>query len=189
MIRTLAAVLISLGLPSLASATLFTYQATLSGANELPANASPATGTATVSYDDAAHTLAVSASFSGLQGLVTAAHIHCCVSPPNNVGVASPTPTFPGFPASVTSGTYAQTFDLTQSSSWNGSFVAAQGGTVGGAEAALASGLAGGMAYFNVHTSSFGGGEIRGFFVPEPSTSLLVGGGIALLARRRHRSV
>jgi hypothetical protein len=111
------------------------------------------------------------------------------VSPPENVGVATPTPTFPGFPSGVTSGTYAQNFDLTQASSWNASFIAAQGGTVGGAEAALASGLAGGMAYFNIHTSEFPSGEIRGFFVPEPSTALLVGGGIALLARRRHRAV
>jgi len=38
------------------------------------------------------------------------------------------------------------------------------GGTAAGAEAALVGGLAAGQAYFNIHTSPFPGGEIRGQF-------------------------
>jgi len=189
--RTLAALVVALTLPSAASATLFTYQATLDGASEVPVNASAGTGTATVIYDDVAETLHVSASFSGLSGLVTAAHIHCCVSPlpaVQTAGVATTVPTFPGFPSGVTSGSYSQLLDLTQTSSWNPSFITNHGGTPGTAEAALATALAGGTSYFNIHTNDFPGGEIRGFLTPEPSTALLVGAGIALLARRRREA-
>lgn len=44
-----------------------------------------------------------------------------------------------------------------------------------------------GQAYINFHTVQFGGGEIRGALLatPEPGTWLLVGGGLALLLRRR----
>jgi hypothetical protein len=53
--------------------------------------------------------------------------------------------------------------DLTQASSWNAPFIAANGGTPAGAEAALAAGAAAGQAYFNIHTTNFPSGEIRGF--------------------------
>jgi hypothetical protein len=188
MSRTLAALVIALALPSAASATLFTYQATLDGASEFPASGSAGTGTATVIYDDTSNSLTVNASFTGLTGQVTAAHIHCCVSPSApvpNAGVATPTPTFPGFPSGVTAGSYSQPFDLTQASSWNAAFITSHGGTVAAAEAAFATALAGGLTYFNIHSDFRPGGEIRGFLTPEPSTALLVGAGIALLARRR----
>ena len=43
-----------------------------------------------------------------------------------------------------------------------------------------------GQAYINFHTVQFGGGEIRGVLLtPEPGTWFLVGGGLALLLRRR----
>jgi len=132
--RTLAALVVALTLPSAASATLFTYQATLDGASEVPVNASAGTGTATVIYDDVAETLHVSASFSGLSGLVTAAHIHCCVSPlpaVQTAGVRDHRSDLPGFPSGVTSGSYSQLLDLTQTSSWNPSFITNHGGTPG----------------------------------------------------------
>lgn len=40
----------------------------------------------------------------------------------------------------------------------------ANGGTVAGAEAALANGFASGTSYLNVHSTTFPGGEIRSFF-------------------------
>ena len=168
-----------------------TYTAELSGAAEDPSNASPGTGFATVIFDDIAHTLSVDVSFSGLIGITTAAHIHCCTSAPETgtASVATATPSFPGFPAGVTSGSYTNLFDLTLSSSFNPFFITANGNTPG-AEAALGAGLAGGLAYFNIHTQTFTGGEIRGFLrpVPEPDTfSLLSLGIVSLLVAKLKR--
>lgn len=168
-----------------------TYFAELSGPNENPPVASPGIGWALVTIDTAAHLLSIDVSFTGLVGTVTASHIHCCTSTPftGNVGVATTTPTLPGFPLGVTSGTYSNTLDTTLLSTFGVAFVTANGGTAAGAEAALAAGLASGRAYFNIHTNSFPGGEIRGFLapVPEPGTLALVGAALALLAVRVRR--
>jgi hypothetical protein len=173
------------------------YVADLSGLNEAPPNASPGTGTALAIYDSALHTLHVEASFSGLLGPTSAAHIHCCTAVPRvaPIGVATQTPSFIGFPLGVTSGTFSNTYDLTQAGSWNMAFITANGGTPAGAEAALALGLDQGRAYFNIHTAlplGFPGGEILGFLqVPEPGTLALLGLGFVLVAfvlrRRRIR--
>ena len=164
-------------------ATATTYSAPLSGLAETPPNASPGSGTATVSYDAATHPLQVVASFSGLTGPTTAAHIHCCVSPPGNAGVATTTPSFAGFPLGVDVGSFFSTLDLTQASSFNAAFIAANGGTVAGAEAALASGLASGTAYFNIHSTVFPAGEIRGFLEEIPrAVPSLSAHGLAVLA-------
>jgi hypothetical protein len=149
----------------------------LSGPNENPTNTSPATGTGFVDLDTTAHTLHVNVVFSGLTSNTTMAHIHCCIAPPGNTNVATPVPAFPGFPLGVTSGAYDRTLDLTQASSWNPSFITANGGTPAGAEAALAAGAVAGQAYFNIHTTNFPPGEIRGFLTavqaqqPTPPTT------------------
>lgn len=174
-----------------AQASILTYSAVLNGANEVPPNASPATGLARILIDDVAHTMFLDVTFSGLLGNTTAAHIHCCTVIPltGTAGVASPTPNFPGFPVGVTSGSYNATFDLLSASSYNAAFITNNGGTVAGAEAALLAGIASGRSYFNIHTTAFPGGEIRGFMVPEPASLALFGLGAACLImfkRRRH---
>jgi hypothetical protein len=175
------------------------FTTSLSGAAEFPPNVSPATGTAWAWYTPSTHTLRVAATFSGLLDVTTAAHIHCCVDPGAATPTASPAtqvPSFALFPLGVTSGAFDQTLDLTLASSWNPGFIAANGGTVAGAEAAFATGLNAGDAYFNIHTARPNGvpsGEIRGFLtaVPEPSTYVLMSTGLLVLggiAARRRRA-
>jgi hypothetical protein len=152
------------------------FTATFSGLNEVPANVSPGTGWANVTYDPALHTLAIDASFSNLLGLTTASHIHAPAFPGSNAGVATQVPTFVGFPLGVTAGIYSNTLDLTLASSFNPAYITANGGTPASAEAALAAALFNGAAYFNIHTSLFQGGEIRGNLsaVPESGTVALM---------------
>jgi hypothetical protein len=177
-----------------AQAAVITFATPLSGAIEVPPNASPGTGKAVVTINDVANTMDVQVTFANLLGTTTASHIHCCTATPFDVTatamVATTTPTFPNFPLGVTSGTYSHGFDLTDASTYNPDFITAHGGTVAGAEAALIAGLEAGEAYLNIHSTFAPKGEIRGFLqqVPEPSSLSLVAaalGGIILFIRRR----
>ena len=180
-----------LATPSTAPAATI-YDTPLTGANEVPPNASTATGFATVTLNG--NTLAVFVSFTGLTNIAAAAHIHCCVPAGVNGIVAVP---FVGFPA-ATSGTYSNSFDLTLDATYNSAFETASGGTAASAEAALIAGLNAGQAYANIHDSpNFPGGEIRGQLsqhlsqrVPGPPTATLLLLGvttlIAVVRRRVH---
>jgi hypothetical protein len=168
----------------------------LSGANESPPNASPGTGFATVLFDTVLHTMEVNVSFSGLLGPNTAAHIHCCTAVPGvgTGGVATSVPTFTGFPAGTTAGTYSHIFDMTAAASYNPVFLnnAINLGSTTTAELTLYNGMLAGTEYLNIHTTVVGSGEIRGFLkVPEPLTLSLFGAGlagVAALRRRRQKS-
>jgi hypothetical protein len=153
-----------------ANATIIIFNADLSGLQENPPNASPGSGFAIVTVDDSLLTMRVEATFEDLIGTTAAAHIHCCEPPPENATVATQTPSFIGFPLGVTSGT---------------------GGTVDSAFDALLAGMLAGESYFNIHTTEFPGGEIRGQLqaVPEPSTwaMMLLGFGTAGLVFRRRK--
>ena len=193
--KLLSSVVVSIflaGFLASANASILSYYVVLDGPSESPSNGSLGTGTGEVDYDNVAHTLFVGVSFSGLTGNTSASHIH---APTTNAlsgtaVVATTTPTFAGFPLGVKSGTYTNTLDLTLSSSYNPAFVSANGGTTASAEIALTTAIADGKAYWNIHSSSFPGGEIRGFIlpVPEPSSLALIGlGGWTLAWRMRNR--
>ena len=188
-----AACALVLSLPS--QAAIVTYAATLTGLAESPPVVTPGTGSATVIINDQTFSMRVIASFSGLIGNTAAAHIHCCTALPfaGNVGVATVTPTFTGFPAGVTSGSYDFTYDMTAAAgSWNNAFVTANGGTTASAFSALRNGLDSGRAYFNLHTSVHGSGEIRGLLqaVPEPGTLALAlaAAGLAAVSLKKRRA-
>ncbi|MBW8755315.1 MAG: CHRD domain-containing protein [Sphingomonadales bacterium] len=155
--------------PNPASATILIYTGTLSGANEVPPNASTATATYTATLDDVLNSIAVTLSFSGLTGgPASAAHIHCCTTPGMNAPVVIP---FGGFP-SATSGTYSNTFL--------------------GISPTNVAGIEAGLAYINIHNATFPGGEIRAQLtspIPEPASWAMMIGGFALIgaALRRHR--
>lgn len=203
----LAAAALALTVGSATHAHEVTYTTQLNGASEFPTNPSAGTGQATVTFDVDLFTMRIQASFSGLTGTTTNAHIHCCTSTSGlggdaaanlaqNAGVATQTPTFTGFPSGVSAGSYDQTFNMLLLSSYNAAFVTANGGIGNDAERAansfnaLLAGIDAGKAYLNIHSSFRAGGEIRGFLapVPEPETYALMLAGLGVLcwaSRRR----
>ncbi|HET7779028.1 MAG TPA: CHRD domain-containing protein [Rudaea sp.] len=137
----------------------------LNGSQESPPNASPGTGFAVVTYDPDTYMMRVQVTFSNLAATsgngTTASHIHCCfILPVLNASVATTTPSFAGFPTGVRAGTYDNTLDMTLASSYNPSFVTAQG-SIAAARSAILAGMANGTAYFNIHSVVNPGGEIR----------------------------
>src|SRR5262245_29692574 len=170
--------------PSPSHAIPFTFTATLNGTSENPPNNSPGTGSVSVVLDNVLHTLSITGAFQNLLGTTTDAHIHCCVTPPTNIGIATRQQP-PGFPLGVTSGAFAINFNTLDSTPYSAAFITNfGGGTAAGAEIALLAGLQAGQAYFNIHSATsdptrFPGGEIRGLLgqVPEAGTVglLLIG--------------
>ncbi len=106
--------------------------ATLTGASEVPPNASSGSGQATIKLDGT--TLSWSIAYSGLTGPVTGAHFHGPAAPSANAGVVLP---FAGSLASPIVGSKQLT-------------------------AAEIVQLKSGLWYVNLHTSTHPGGEIRG---------------------------
>lgn len=158
-IRTIVVAGLILVLALDARAQIFNYTVTMDGAQETPPVATAATGSGTAVIDTTANTLTLSYSFSGLSSAQTDAHIHGFAGiGAGPAGVLNPLPL--GSPV--------------VNHIWN--FTEPQ-------EASILAGLT----YVNIHSSNFGGGEIRGQIVPEPASmgflAALAGAG---LLRRRH---
>jgi|SRR6516164_4705878 len=184
-----------------ARAIPMTFGGILSAANETPPINSPGMGSVAVVLDPTAETIQIIASFFGLTGPATAAHIHCCQTTPGmppTVGVATTVPAFAGFPLNMTNqGTYLSSlFSLEDPTFFNPVFVSMQGG-MEQAETALIAGIENGLTYFNIHTTQNPGGEIRTQLLPLGVPGPIVGaglpgliascGGLLALARRRRR--
>lgn len=116
-----------------AHATIVNFAATLSGAQEVPPNASPAVGTGTFTFDTTTNILAYNISYSGLLGTESAAHFH--VGAPGVAGAIQI-----GLPAGSPKGGFTAALTAVQETD-----------------------LLGGLWYVNIHTTpNFPGGEIRG---------------------------
>ena len=155
-----------------------TYYIRLS--NETPTNITEGTGQGLVTING--NLMTVQASFSGLTGNTTASHIHAAtaIAGVGNAGVATTVPTFPGFPTGVKTGSYLNTFDMTQASSYNPSYITANGGTTASAFTALKTAINAGKSYLNIHSDVYPTGEIRGFLTPCPEILVTITDAFAL---------
>jgi hypothetical protein len=179
----------SLAVPAFAQSSGVTYRAVASGALEEPPNASA--GSSLTTIEISGRQLLVETPFRDLTGTSTVAHIHCCTAEAFR-GVAPVALPFDDFPTGVRSGEYTNAFALGDESTYDPAFLAANGGTVRGAYAALVDGINANQAYVNIHSSAYPNGEIRGFLVaapiPEPAEWAMLGAGLAGLlwmGRRR----
>ena len=151
---------------------------------------SPSIGAAVIDFDSASHQLHVGAAFSALQGLSTGANIQWSGSGDTLASLLA-------FPLGVSTGAYSHNFNTTLDTTWNQTFLSANGGNAAGAEAAFLAGLATGAAYLHITSTAYPGGEIRGGLnlvqvpaVPEPASFAMFGLGapaLLLLARRRRK--
>jgi hypothetical protein len=137
------------------SANAWTFNDPLTGAQETPPNASPATGTASGTYNEVTNVLTIMVMASGFVANLTAGHIHR-----GAVGVAGPIIIPLANTAGGTTWHSHQQFTLT---------------------AAQEADLMNGLHYVNLHTTVFPGGEIRGqlHLVPEPASMLALAIGSA----------
>ena len=149
--------------PLSATATLINLGATINGAQETPPVVTLGHGAATITYDDVTNQLNWTIFFEQLTGTTTDAHFHGPAGPGVPAGVQIPIPHTNG----VTSDTLVGSAILTATQ-----------------ETQLLSGLW----YINIHSTFRPGGEIRGQVVPEPTTLLLLGGGLALLTAARRKA-
>ncbi len=164
------------GLATGAQAQFITFTAVLNGAQEVPAANTPATGTATLVLNTATNQFTLDLQFSGLTAPVTVAHIHRAAAGVNG-------PVIVGLDGMTLSGGRP---------SWNLISPGVSSFNSGGAltapfafPTAEVANLIAGNTYFNIHSSAFPGGEIRGQIIPTPGALALAGLAALGVARRR----
>jgi hypothetical protein len=133
----LAGSLLALTLPAIALADTTTFKADLKGSQEVPANDTAGTGTATATYDSASKTLNYTVTYSGLTGPATMGHIHGPAEAGKNAGVVV------AFKSAESPISGSATLTDEQ-----------------------AADLKAGKYYVNIHTAANKGGEIRGQLAP-----------------------
>lgn len=174
-VATVGATLFALAVPfqeSVGAVTLGQYTATLSGANERPTpTTSPATGEVigTLSGSSGNYIFAASALYSNLTSTPMEGHIHGPATINGTAPVLFPFSFLPN--STAASGGLVGNFNLTN---------------------AQAQDLSNGLYYFNLHTTVFPDGEIRGQLqaVPEPAAGaeiLAFGVGAIYLARQQYK--
>lgn len=140
---------LALAAPAMAQTT---YVCVLSGTSEVPANASPATGNATVVLNAAQNQLSVSVQFHNLVGTYTASHIHG----PGAAGTNQPVKWgFVGVPA-------GWVFSNANHDGTLSNFI------VNGITPTDVTNLNNGQFYVNIHSNTFPGGEVRGQLGSQP---------------------
>ncbi|MDP1621353.1 MAG: IPTL-CTERM sorting domain-containing protein [Bacteroidales bacterium] len=120
------------------SGNISTLDVALTGQKSVPANPSVGTGTLIGTFNHATDMLTFTILFNGLTGTSTAAHFHGPAPAGVNAGVLI---LLAGFPTSVTSGMYSNSYMLTPTQKTQ---------------------LLAGLLYVNIHSNIFPGGEIRG---------------------------
>jgi hypothetical protein len=141
----LAACMAGFGWPGLAQDKPMSFKVELSGAHEVPAVETPATGTADITYDPATRTVAWTINYSGLSGPATMGHLH---NGPPSQGGKTPVMVWLTKQGRPAENPIKGEATLTQEQ-------AAQ--------------FTAGDWYINVHTQANPGGEIRGQVVPPKS--------------------
>jgi CHRD domain len=134
-LATLVAVAIAASSATVLAETV-TYKATLAGANEVPANDSPAAGEAVATYDTGTRMLTWVVTFADTTGPLIGAHIHGPAETSANAGVMLPF--------------------KSKTSPIEGSAVLTP---------EQAGFLEAGQTYVNLHTERYPGGELRGNLV------------------------
>lgn len=183
MLRVLAVGAASLLLAPQAHAVTGFYASLTPGQQVPPVTSSSAGGFGSITI--VGDTLSGFVTYRNLTTPLTMAHIHCCAPTGANAGVALD---FMSFPLTL-SGRIDFSFDLSLASSYRPGFLST--GTAAEARSRLEAAFADGRAYFNLHTTTFGAGEIRGQIsaVPEPGTwaMMILGFGLVGAAMRRRR--
>jgi hypothetical protein len=181
-----------------ATAATYSFNAVLNAGNEVPPVSSPATGLATLVYDDLGtpnvtdDTYDFAMSVFDLTGPATAYHIHGAAAAGENAPVRVSLDAAPFVSLNVGGSLLVGGDDITAPAGIPAT-VSPPGPNPGYPAMSFLELLQGGLAYVNVHTAANPGGEVRGQLiqvsaVPEPGTWAMLLAGIAAIGsivRRR----